>query len=245
MGTQQQDVAFEKAKLAELKADMMASLVSYLSIPKKNVVARDSTLLKCQQSANAYFNHAEEFVGNSSLLGAHDDALWAQGFAEDCAEILLAMPGHYELMKTGFEGSESLFRLTWKPADTAFANLQRMVVRYLAKQKIKEIEKEFRKKGLPTYGFDNKAKTFMQRDKLLSFAFGTCFVIVLLAIALLKPEPSKFQYSVFRTVLSLAGAGIGAVIPGTLQVNVSNWVRAGGALAIFVAVYFWVPAQLV
>ena len=40
-------------------------------------------------------------------------------------------------------------------------------------------------------------------------------------------------------------SGVAAVIPGFLTVNVSNWVKAGGAIAVFVIVYFFSPAKLV
>jgi hypothetical protein len=77
----------------------------------------------------------------------------------------------------------------------------------------------------------------------LSYIFGFFFVVVLLAIAFIKPEPSSFQYNVFRTVLALAGAGVVAVIPGFIEVKCGDWLRAGGALAVFVVLYFWNPAS--
>ena len=38
--------------------------------------------------------------------------------------------------------------------------------------------------------------------------------------------------------------GVAAVVPGILNVKVGNFVSAGGALAVFVVVYFYSPAQL-
>ncbi|WP_237742309.1 hypothetical protein, partial [Pseudomonas avellanae] len=66
-----------------------------------------------------------------------------------------------------------------------------------------------------------------------------------LAIALFTPSPTDFQYNVFRTILALAGAGIGAVIPGFMEVRFQSWLRAGGALAVFAVLYFFSPANLV
>src|SRR5207249_652829 len=51
-------------------------------------------------------------------------------------------------------------------------------------------------------------------------------------------------YQVFRIVLALAAGGVGAVIPGILNVNIPKVLTAGGALAVFVVVYFYSPAQL-
>jgi hypothetical protein len=89
-------------------------------------------------------------------------------------------------------------------------------------------------------------REFMNKtdEKKLAFIFGVVFVVVLLILALFIPNPSDFQYTVFRIVLALAAAGVAAMIPGFLQVTVSTWIRAGGALAIFVIVYFYAPAAL-
>jgi len=77
------------------------------------------------------------------------------------------------------------------------------------------------------------------------FTFGVIFVVVLLILAIVFPHPTPFQYLVFRIVLALAASGIAALVPGFIEVNVSKWLRAGGAIAIFVLVYFFSPADLV
>lgn len=242
--TQQQDVNAAEEKFAQLKQDWMSSLHKYCALDSAQKDEREAVLLECQQRANIYFNEVETFVRKSSLLGAHEDALWAHGFAEDCAELLKSMPAHYELLKKGFAESKRLSTISSAPGATAFANMQRMVKVYLTKEESTKIRSLFVAASLPTYGFDNKAKTPMKIEKLLAFAFGITFVVTIMVIAWLKPEPSKFQYSVYWTALALAAGGIGAVLPGTLNVTVSKWVRAGGALALFVVVYFWLPAQL-
>ena len=81
-------------------------------------------------------------------------------------------------------------------------------------------------------------------ETILAFVFGVVFVSVLLGVAFLVPEPKPFQYTVFRIVLALAAAGVAAVIPGILMVNPWKWLRAGGAFAVFVIVYFYAPAAL-
>jgi hypothetical protein len=82
-------------------------------------------------------------------------------------------------------------------------------------------------------------------EKVAAFAFGILFVVILLWVALFIPQPTDFQLWVFRVVLSLAAAGIGAVLPGIISVNAGPYVRAGGALALFVIVYWFNPPQLV
>jgi len=82
-------------------------------------------------------------------------------------------------------------------------------------------------------------------QQILAFIFGVTFVVVLLVLAVAIPDPTSFQYTVFRVILALASSGIAVMIPGFLQVTVSNWLRAGGALGVFVVVYFFNPASLV
>lgn len=238
MRTQQQDVVAEKSKLADLKEDYLKAISRYTE------TMTDEDALQCQQSGARYFNHAEEFVGNSDLLGAHSSAIWAQGFAEDCAAMLEQLPNHIELLRLAFGRSQQLANVPYALGPTAYANMQRMVARYLNRELITELREKLKSAGIPTYGFDHKAKNVMQRDKLLAFGFGVTFIIVLIIIALTNPDPSQFQYTIFRVVLSLAAAGVGAVIPGTISVTANRWVRAGGAIAMFVIVYFFAPAAL-
>jgi hypothetical protein len=81
-------------------------------------------------------------------------------------------------------------------------------------------------------------------ERYLAFGFGVVFVVVLLVLATRYPNPTPFQYTVFRIVLALASGGVAAMIPGFLAVEISTWLRAGGALAVFVIVYFYSPAGL-
>jgi len=242
--TAEQDVVKAKEKISELKSSVMDALNFLVCMQDISEVQKRSAVLDYQRKATTYFNYAEEFVGNSDLLGARQSRFWAQGFAEDCFAILELIPQHFELLRLEFNKLDLSPTVGCEPAPNAFANMQRMVALYLPEQKADMCTK-FQDSDLPIYGFKNKAKDFMNAEKKWSFISGVAFLIVLLIIALVKPDPSKFQYTVFRTVLSLAGAGIGAVLPGFLLVNVKNWIRAGGALAIFVLVYFWNPAALV
>ena len=81
-------------------------------------------------------------------------------------------------------------------------------------------------------------------ERFIAFTFGVVFVIVILGLAVWKPEPSAFQYTVFRIVLALAAAGVAAMLPGFIELEVPGWLRAGGALAVFAIVYFYSPAAL-
>jgi ABC-type uncharacterized transport system substrate-binding protein len=83
------------------------------------------------------------------------------------------------------------------------------------------------------------------RQTIMAFGFGIAGTIAIVTLAIFFPVPTPFQYTVFRIILALATAGIAAMIPGFLEVQVPQWVRAGGALAVFFIVFFYNPAALV
>lgn len=118
------------------------------------------------------------------------------------------------------------------------------------KQRFGELSPEERgiAESLFSLGYEmGNDKRFQARHKQIerycAFTIGVLFVAALLAINIWIPNPSPTQATTFRIVLALAGAGFGAFIPGFLNVSVGNFARAGGALAIFLIVYFWDPAS--
>jgi hypothetical protein len=76
-------------------------------------------------------------------------------------------------------------------------------------------------------------------------AIGVFFVATLLTIAVAIPNPTQFQIFIFRAVLALAAGGLGALIPGFLEVKFRNWIRAGGAMGLFALVYLVNPPALI
>ena len=82
-------------------------------------------------------------------------------------------------------------------------------------------------------------------EKVLSFIFGVVFVSVMLTVAVFIPNPTPFQQWLFRVVLALAAAGVGAVVPGMINVEWKDpKIRAAGAFALFVIVYLLNPPEL-
>lgn len=84
-------------------------------------------------------------------------------------------------------------------------------------------------------------------DAVLAFTFGVIFVIALLVLTVVIPNPTPSQEQTFRIVMSLAAAGVASVIPGMLNISATGGkrfrLRAAGALAVFVIVYLINPAQ--
>ena len=83
-----------------------------------------------------------------------------------------------------------------------------------------------------------------QYQRWAAFVFGVSFLLIIIILVLFIPTPTASQISVFQTVLALAAAGIATCIPGFLEVEVKAYIRAGGAIAVFVIVYFFSPAYI-
>lgn len=83
---------------------------------------------------------------------------------------------------------------------------------------------------------------------IAAFTFGVAFVAVAIVLAICFPSPTAFQAFIFRVVLGLAASGVAAMIPGFVTFNfqpaVDMLIRAGGASAVFVLVFFFNPAVL-
>lgn len=85
-------------------------------------------------------------------------------------------------------------------------------------------------------------------EKKAALGFGIVFIVVMLILAIFIPQPTRTQFFVFRVVLALAAAGIAWFIPGFIDVRIKLpkiFVRATGAIAVFVLVYLVNPPGLV
>ncbi|MCB1176391.1 MAG: hypothetical protein KDK36_02320 [Leptospiraceae bacterium] len=81
-------------------------------------------------------------------------------------------------------------------------------------------------------------------DPLIPFIAGLVLLIILLVTIFFIKDPSPFQYLVFRVIIALSAAGLAALLPGFLSVETKGGIKAGGALGVFVIVYFFSPAEL-
>jgi len=97
--------------------------------------------------------------------------------------------------------------------------------------------------GKEYYSFTNFM--FYNWEKIVGFVFGVTFIFLLLYVNINIPKPTPTQYQTFKIILSLAAAGVGGVLAGFIQVE-GNFqkvlIRAGGALALFIIVFFFEPA---
>jgi len=75
---------------------------------------------------------------------------------------------------------------------------------------------------------------------------GGVFIPISIVLAMVFGTPTEFQRRIFVGTFAIGLAGLGAEIPGFLNVKLTLGqqlaVTAAGALAVFVLVYFFVPA---
>jgi hypothetical protein len=64
------------------------------------------------------------------------------------------------------------------------------------------------------------------------------FFSVLLLIAHFDPTPTQFSWFIYNCVLALSAGGVAGLLPGTLNVNWPSGVRATGALAFAIVVFY-------
>jgi len=191
------------------------------------------------KNAEKFFGFLEQSAAQNNSSESIRDSAWNQWLAETCMDVLPIIKKHYDVYRIEKDD------INLSPSSTAFASMQRMVSNYDSK-KAKEIRQLYFECNLPTYGFDNKGKKVMTKssEKKISITFGIVSIVVLLVISLFIPNPSAYQYTIFRIILAISTACCAAGLTGFIEVTISNWVKAGGAFAVFVIVYCVVPAAL-
>lgn len=89
-----------------------------------------------------------------------------------------------------------------------------------------------------------RGKSFLEEH--IAGVLGVGFLLISIGLAIVFPNAAGYQYRVFVATLAIAIAGVGAEIPGFLNVKLSFGkqlvITAAGAIAIFVLVYFYLPA---
>ena len=90
----------------------------------------------------------------------------------------------------------------------------------------------------------NKGVTPPVWQIIVGVVFGFVFVSAILALTIFLPDRNAQQYAIIKTILALAASGIAGVFTGFIEVNgmiAKMTIRAGGALAVFIIVFFFTP----
>jgi len=247
--TNEQSIIEVESKINTLKQEYISHLNNIVSHKINDHTEPTLTeLLHCQQLGTEYFNFVENFVGNSGLLGAHANGKWITGFSETCHSILNAFIEHIKFLRSY---SNILDSNLISPDINAYANMQRMTKEYLEKKQWKKLEENFEENNLPTMGFKYEGANDMNstpRWQLIAgLAVGVVFAMGILIAVIMIPNPTQSQFFIFRGTFAISLAGISAIIPGLLNVE-SRFnkfsIKATGAIAVFIIVWFLNPPAL-
>ena len=250
----EQAVVDARLKIADLKNDYMNSL---LPLVQKNL-ANDhiplSMLIECQKKGNIYFNYVENFVGDSGLLGAHENGLWVTGFAEDCHAVLESLAAHFKFLRS-YYAEVGNNKIAIEPTSTAYANMQRLVVEYLSTETVNKLKCLLLENKLPIGGFDMPAAETVNKipkwQLITGVILGVIGLIAIVSITMLIPNPTSWQTLVFRGVFAISLSLIAPIIPGFVHLTSKLRMRgayfvvvAGGSIAIFVLIWLINPPNL-
>ncbi len=81
-------------------------------------------------------------------------------------------------------------------------------------------------------------------SKIVFGVMGVVLIVMLVLYAVFFPAPTEFQTIALRTIFALAGATLGATIPGMLEVKSGGsqlLLRVSTALLMFIIIYFFTP----
>ena len=80
------------------------------------------------------------------------------------------------------------------------------------------------------------------------FLAGFLLLVLVLGIVAFGDEPGPLQFTVYRIIIAIAGAGFAVALTGTLSVHLpilgKGYIKAAQALGVFVILYFFSPASL-
>ena len=230
---------------AEKKAYRAAALALHQSVEGKAPAEEQARRVReLHEQATTFFECVESAISKSELFGANQSENWATDLANTAYNVLDNVPQLYERL---WRDCDRLKINRLQPSPNAFSGMQSAVAVYNPDQR-HEMQDRFQKLGLPIRGFTHVPKMntrYANWEKVFMAASGVFFLLILLAIAIWVKDFNNLNILIFRTVLALVGAAFAAVaIPGLLEIK-TGVVRATGAAAVFVAIYFSNPPALV
>lgn len=247
-------------ELSDLKQNFITALTEYLNIAISGT-SPDELKMKIQevhQVGVKYFSRAEGWVAESDILNARQNRTWNLLLTESCYSVLRTYLKYWESLKSESEKVGEDLQKRFSPHPRAYKLMQAMIRVYYPKR-WEELREAYSQAGLPTSGFDNEniwreliVKQPSDHGKMTPqlwalYGFGIVFIIILLGLVVTVENLTNTQNFYFRVVMALAAGAIGALIPGLFSIEakvVRNSVRAGGAAAFFVAVYFMNPPSI-
>lgn len=210
-------------------------LEEFISKPRDEYIIRNLE----KEMGMLFFKLECSAAESHSLFDTNDHEI-GKWFADTCKDAMQALVAYLNVMK------KTKVILGFCPSEKALASMQSLVKLYLDKKQVEELRKLLSDNSITTSGFDEKRKMRMTKstEKLISFICSLLFVIAIFIVALFIPNPSGFQYTIFRIILALSAGGFAAFFSGFLTVDFSNKIKAGSGFGVFVIVYILAPAAL-
>lgn len=198
------------------------------------------TIRNLEKQMDMLFFKLECSAAESYSLFDTDDHEIGKWFADTCRDAMRALVAYQNVMKKTKKTSG------FSPSDKALSSMQALVKIYLEKSQVMELRDLLLNNSITTAGFDEKRKFRMTKstEKLISYACSLFFVMAIFIVAIVIPNPSGFQYTIFRIILALSAGGFAAFFSGFLTVEFSNKIKAGSGFAVFIVVYLLAPAPL-
>lgn len=84
----------------------------------------------------------------------------------------------------------------------------------------------------------------MDATQIVAVSIGGFLILLLLGLVFWRRNLTAAEYTFARIILALAAACLAVIISGFLNVKIKGFIEAGGALAVFVIVFFYKPAAL-
>jgi hypothetical protein len=83
-----------------------------------------------------------------------------------------------------------------------------------------------------------------RKSQLPITIIGVVFIGLLIFISIKFPTTIQQYFSIYKTILAIACAGVAALIPGFFNINYQGTIRAGGALGVFTLIFIFLkPAE--
>ncbi len=158
----------------QLKDEYFSEMLKYVELAEsdKDNKTKFLGLMELQRKAMRYFNHFENFISNSDLLGAHSNERWAMDLAKNCAILFPIIIKHHEMYK---KWCGDLGEKYSPPAEGCYSYMQEMVAGYLP-DRIEEFQKKFSDANLPCSGFGHPRRSPSSQTAVQDQASGSVVV---------------------------------------------------------------------
>lgn len=222
----------------------LQELLNYMDEEKIDISILQKYIEKSNKSSSEFFTYYEDTLLQYDMIFFHDYPNTLKMKEDSTVNILNTILKFWRIMDL----IKSKYDIVVpKPSERAYSTMQRFLTRF-DKEKSKEFKEEFDKLKLPVHGFnDKKNYWYMKMDKQtkLGIILGALFLLLLVGFVIyINGCPTELEHYIFIVILSLAGAAFSMVLTGQITVNYKKLITAGGAMAVFVILFFLKPIQL-